>query len=107
MNAKGKKMTEHINYIGVPTTGCKHESIMPCTREDEAIAIACGMWLCGVENVKVFMQNSGFGVSVDVITSLIRPYGIDVDLIVSRASETPQHEYMNAMYDDLMEIVTK
>jgi len=100
-------MSEHINYIGVPASGCDLESIIPCTREDEAIAIACGMWLCGVENVKVFMQNSGFGVSLDVITSLIRPYGIDVDLVVVRGSETPQHMFMNTMYDSLMEIVTK
>ena len=38
--------------LGVPCSATKKESFFPCTREDEAIAIAFGMKLCGVDDMK-------------------------------------------------------
>jgi len=80
--------------IGVPCSAAKEQSIFPCTREDEAVAIAAGMWLCGID-VTVFMQNSGFGHCIDIITSLIKPYRILVGLNIYPGSAMPQHEIMN------------
>jgi phosphonopyruvate decarboxylase len=88
--------------IGVPCSEAKYESIVPCTREDEAFAVAAGMHLCGVFNTTVFMQNSGLGNCLDVITSLLKPYDIKINLAVFGGSDTPQHNYMNKYCHKIM-----
>lgn len=92
-------------YIGVPCSGCKEESIIPCTREDEAVAIAVGMNLCGIDNIVVFMQNSGYGHCLDIMTSLALPYNIIPKVKVYEGSNTPQHKLMNKIYIDLENII--
>lgn len=82
-------------YLGVPCSNAIETSIMPCTREDEAVAIAFGMKLCGVDNVEVFMQNSGFACCGDIITSLLKPYGIEIPFNIYQGSDCPQHKFMN------------
>jgi len=66
--------------IGVPYTDSP-QSDVPCTREDEAIAFAAGVILAGGE-AEVFMQDSGLGNSVNVITSLLKPYKIKMNIFV-------------------------
>ncbi|MUI55247.1 hypothetical protein [Aliivibrio fischeri] len=51
-------------------------------REDNAIAIACGVFTKG-ERAIVFMQNSGFAQSINVLASLVIPYCIPIQLIIS------------------------
>ncbi|HCJ66854.1 MAG TPA: hypothetical protein DHV62_05880, partial [Elusimicrobia bacterium] len=62
----------------------------PCTREDEAMALAVGAHLVGKKPL-VFLQNSGLGNIVDIITSLLKPYGIKVDLLISVRNKPEQH----------------
>jgi sulfopyruvate decarboxylase TPP-binding subunit len=95
-------MKSETIYLGVPCSATGKNSLMPCTREDEAIAVAVGFYLCGIKNTEVFMQNSGYGHCLDIITSLLMPYGIDIEICVYRGSETSQHEYMNLIQKDLM-----
>jgi sulfopyruvate decarboxylase TPP-binding subunit len=92
-------------YLGVPCSKSEHQSHIPCTREDEAIAIGAGMWLCGLDNIEIFMQNSGFGLSIDVITSLIIPYGIKLDYTIYAGEDVPQHQPMNKIYKQLYDMV--
>lgn len=90
--------------LGVPCSACQKESLLPCTREDEAVAIAFGMALCG-KDVEVFMQNSGFGLCLDVITSLLVPYDVEIPFDVYEGADQPQHRFMNEIYKKLMELV--
>lgn len=92
-------------FVGVPFTGCEQylvDNPIIATREDEALAIATGAWLCGKKPL-VFMQNSGLGNSVDVLTSLMKPYGIEFDLIISNRNEPEHHFYMHLLTKKIME----
>jgi sulfopyruvate decarboxylase TPP-binding subunit len=51
-------------------------------REDVAVAFAVGVNLAG-GHLCVFMQNSGFGQSVNVLASLVEPFRAQVPMIVS------------------------
>jgi sulfopyruvate decarboxylase subunit alpha/phosphonopyruvate decarboxylase len=51
-------------------------------REDSAIAMACGSALAGRDPV-VLMQNSGLAQSVNVLASLVIPYGFPIGMVVS------------------------
>lgn len=92
-------MGKDIIYLGVPCSAAgDKQSVIPCTREDEAIAIAVGFHLCGIKNVRVFMQNSGYGHCLDAITSLLMPYGIKIPIEVYPGADVPQHQPMNKLF---------
>lgn len=90
--------------VGVPYSNCQFRSKIPCTREDEAIAIAAGASLCGRDTL-VFMQNSGIGNSIDVITSLLMPYKIDVEIVYNNRTEPEQHRIMGERCKKILEAV--
>jgi len=81
--------------LGIPYSKCPYESELPCTSEEEAIGIAVGVWLGGGE-AKCFMQNSGFGRCIDIITSLLLPYDIPIGLHINNRLDL-HHEYMGAL----------
>lgn len=85
--------TEREIVIGVPCSAIDLQSEVPCTREDEAVAFACGVQLGG-KRTKVFMQNSGIGTSLDTMTSLYYPYGFDFDFIIAPVNEPLHHKLM-------------
>jgi len=60
-----------------PDTHC-----FTATREDEAVAIACGSAMGGVRSVTL-MQSSGFGNVANVLASLATPYQIPVLMIIT------------------------
>lgn len=66
-------------------------------REDIAVAFAVGAHLAG-GHLCVFMQNSGFGQSVNVLASLVEPCRAPVPMIVSMrgtgADTTPENRGM-------------
>ena len=70
--------SEHTINIGVPCSDIELKSVVPCTRENEAVAFACGVQLGG-GNPLVFMQNSGLGNCLDTLTTLYYPYGFDFE----------------------------
>ena len=53
-----------------------------CTREEEAVGIACGAWMGGTRSI-VMMQTSGFATLANVLASLPVPFQIPVLLLVS------------------------
>lgn len=97
-------MTTKKFIVGVPYSGCEYKSEFACTREDEALAMAAGAWLAG-KNAFVFMQNSGLGTSLDVITSLLLPYEIDLDIEVVHRDTPAHHKCMGAISHLLMEMI--
>jgi sulfopyruvate decarboxylase alpha subunit len=56
------------------------------TREEEAFAIAAGLYLGGIR-AAVMLQSSGLGNSLNALTSLLVPYRIPVLMLVSMRGE--------------------
>jgi len=83
----------HDFAIGIPYSGCEYKSILPCTREDEAVAIAAGAAITG-KRPFVFMQNSGLGHCVDIITSLLKPYDIKINFAIHHRFQPEHHRFM-------------
>ncbi len=54
----------------------------PVSREEEGIGLMAGAWLAG-RTPAMFLQNSGFGNSVNAILSLLHYYRIPVLLVMS------------------------
>ena len=82
--------------IGVPFSGMENMVTVPykiAPREDIAIAIAFGAMLAGKKPL-VFMQNSGFGLCVDIITSLLKPCKTEIPLLIYNRHKPDHHKYM-------------
>ena len=105
-------------YTGVPCSILKNvisyleESdefeYIPATREDEALAISSGAYMGGKKPV-VLMQNSGFGCSIGVLTSLIQLYKFPMLMIISwrgyKGKDAPEHLIMGAKILDLLKVL--
>ena len=61
-----------------------------CTDEAQAMALACGAWLAGKAPV-VYLQNSGLGHIVDIVTSLYHPYEVPLPKLVLSIRHKPYH----------------
>jgi sulfopyruvate decarboxylase TPP-binding subunit len=85
--------SEYDLKVGVPCSGIDMKSDVPCTREDEAVAFACGAELAG-KTALVFMQNSGLGTCLDALTSLYFPYGFNFKIWIKDRNEPEHHELM-------------
>lgn len=76
------------------------------TREDEAIGIAVGAYLGGRKCV-VFMQNSGLGVTINALNSLVLLYKIPLLFLITWRGETdsdaPEHSLMGKRTTKLLE----
>lgn len=93
--------------VGVPFKDCEkffEDKNIIATREDEAVAVATGFWLAGGEPT-VYMQNSGLGNSIDIITSLLKPYGIEFPIVVQHRDSPEHHAFMGKIDSKLMEIM--
>jgi len=94
--------------FGVPDSLLKNfirDADIPCTDEGEAMALACGAWFAGKKPV-VFMQNSGLGNCVDIITSLYKPYEIPLPTIIIGLRHKPrQHKFMGKITRGLLRLL--
>ncbi|MFX1466251.1 MAG: thiamine pyrophosphate-binding protein [Promethearchaeota archaeon] len=84
----------------------KEVRYIPTTREDEAIGVICGAHFGGKKGM-VIMQNSGFAVIGDALTSLAQLYEIPILLLVSwRGLEPdkdfPEHSIMGEVTEDAL-----
>ena len=89
--------------VGVPFSGCEKyycDINVIATREDEALAICAGAWLAGKSPI-AYMQNSGLGNSIDVITSLLVPYKIKFPVLVKHRDSPQHHALMGKITNDL------
>lgn len=103
-------MREHDFIVGVPCSKLKDFTdkivdYIPCSKEDEAMALAVGAWFVGKKPL-VFMQNSGLGNIIDIITSLIRPYGIEeITLLISVRNKPQQHAFMGKITKSMLKLL--
>lgn len=63
-----------------------------CTSEAQAMGLAAGCILCGKETT-VYLQNSGLGHCVDIITSLYKPYDLPFPNTILSIRHAPHHHY--------------
>jgi sulfopyruvate decarboxylase subunit alpha len=81
---------------------------VPETREDAALGLAAGAYLGGKRPV-VLMQNSGFGVSINALTSLHLIYRLPCLLVVTwrghRGTDAPEHIIMGEVCEPLMDTI--
>lgn len=102
-------MKKYDFIVGVPCTKLKDftdkiKNYIPCTKEDEAAALAVGAYLVGKKPL-VFLQNSGLGNIVDIITSLLKPYGIRIDLLISLRKNPEHHAFMGKITKKLLKLL--
>ena len=95
--------------VGVPCSKLKKfieqiKNYIPCTREDEAMALAVGAYLVGKKPL-VFMQNSGLGNIVDITTSLLNPYEINIPIEVSIRDSPVHHFFMFSITKKLLKLL--
>ena len=82
---------EEKNLFGVPCSGLgnRAEDVeINCTSEEEAMALAVGVWLAGKEAV-VYMQNSGLCRCLDIVMSLYKPYDIPLPKLILSIRHAP------------------
>lgn len=101
-------------FIGVPCSGIKEfikevqcdedNKYIPVTREDEAVAIAVGAYFAGKKPL-VFMQSSGLGNAVNIVTSLLKPYGINVHFLISVRKSPFEHAFMYKITKSLIKLL--
>jgi phosphonopyruvate decarboxylase len=94
--------------VGVPCSKFKniidYDKALIATKEDEAVGLAVGAYLTGKKPL-VFIQNSGLGNIVDIITSLLKPYGIKIDLLISLRTKPEHHSFMGKITQQLLDLM--
>ena len=90
--------------IGIPYTGCEHESEMPCTSEPEAMAIAAGIKLGGGDPF-VFLQDSGYLNCLNNLGSLLAPYKIQIKMMIKEVKEPEHHTCSNWLYREIHDTI--
>lgn len=94
--------------FGVPCSKIKHlinDTSVPCTDEGEALALAAGAWFAGQEP-EVYLQNSGLGNIVDIVTSLYKPYNIPLPKMLLSVRKLPyHHSFMYSITKDLLDLL--
>lgn len=101
-------------FVGIPCSKLKDFTkeleadkdieFIPVTREDVAMGLAVGAYFAGKKPL-VYLQNSGLGHLVDIITSLLKPYGISIHLLISSRSKPEHHEFMYKVTKKLLELL--
>ena len=101
-------------FVGVPCSYLepflselqRDESVanIPAPREDVALAIAAGAYMAGRKPI-VYLQSSGLGSLVNPITSLLKPYGISIHLLISLRREPVEHHEMYRISRDLLQLL--
>ncbi|MBI4445063.1 MAG: hypothetical protein HY645_04065 [Acidobacteria bacterium] len=100
--------------LGVPCSGLKQFiedlqkdpeiAFIPATREDVALSVAVGAFFAGKKPL-VYLQSSGLGHLVNPITSLLKPYGIRIHLLISLRTRPFEHFEMARITRDLMKLL--
>jgi phosphonopyruvate decarboxylase len=95
-------------FINAAISG-ERTSYVGAASEGEAVAIACGAWLGGRKSV-VMCQNSGFGNTINPLTSLSWTFRIPHLLITTwrgdpSVKDEPQHELMGRSMEALLRAV--
>ncbi len=94
--------------VGVPCSKFKgilnYNDCIIATTESEAVAIAVGAYLAGKKPL-VFMQNSGLMTTLDILTSLCKPYAIKIPLLISLRTTPPHHKFCGEITESILKIL--
>jgi len=94
--------------VGVPCSKLKKwlegKDYLIAADEGEAVAIAAGYWLATGKPATVFMQSDGFANALNPLASLIIPYGIPINWVISVRTDGEQHEVMGKTIETLIEL---
>lgn len=84
----------------------KDESIIHITATDEgeAIGLAVGYYLATNKEPIVYMQSDGFSNAINALTTLVIPYNIPVNLLISVRKDGPQHIVMGEKIKDIIKM---
>jgi phosphonopyruvate decarboxylase len=100
-------------FTGVPDSALKdfQDDIIksdlphiPAVHESQAIAIAFGALLAGKKPC-VYLQNSGLGNTINPLTSLCMPFGLNPLLVIGHRHTLPQHKIMGEADKDLLGLI--
>lgn len=101
-------------FIGVPGSELKgfikliqndRENIyIPVNREDTAVAIATGAYFAGKKPL-VFLQNSGLGNLVNIVTSLLKPFAIKLNFLIGIRNSPFEHAFMHKITKQLINLL--
>ncbi|KKN82799.1 hypothetical protein LCGC14_0306230 [marine sediment metagenome] len=101
-------LTDYDIIVGVPCSKFKnildYSNCIIVTREDEGVALAVGAYLSGKKPL-VFVQSSGFMNTLDILTSLCKPYGIKIPLLISLRTKPEHHEFCGMITEDLLKLL--
>lgn len=77
---------------------------IPATKEDTAVAMAVGAYFSGKKPL-VFLQNSGLGHIVNIVSSLLIPYHIPIDFLISMREKPFEHTHMYKITKDIVSLL--
>lgn len=108
------KKQEYNFIVGIPCSQLKEfcsqlkddpkVEYIPVTREDIAMGLAVGAYMAGKKPL-VFLQNSGLGHLVNIVTSLLKPYGISIHLLISSRCYPFEHFFMHKITKKLLNLL--
>lgn len=95
--------------IGVPDSKLKPwlrgKEYVIAADEGEAVGIATGYYLATGKRATVFMSADGFCNALNPITSLVLPYEIPMNFIISTGRTEPQHKEMSDKLERLINLI--
>jgi len=93
-------------FVGVPDSKLKDflkdKKYLVVADEGEAVGVAAGYYLATGKKATVFMSADGFCNALNPITSLLIPYKIPCDLVISKRDDEPQHK---VIHDSIHQII--
>jgi len=93
---------------GIPDSGLieylKDKEYIIATDEGESVGMAVGHYLATKEIPTVFMSADGFCNALNPLTSLVIPYDIPINFIISSGRKEPQHKVMTDTLKNLIKL---
>lgn len=77
---------------------------VPVQREDTAVALAAGAYFTGKRPL-VFLQNSGLGHIVNIVSSLLIPYDIPIHFLITMREKPFEHAHMYKITKPLLSLL--
>lgn len=85
-------------YVGIPdkilVNWLKGKDYIAVADEGEALAIAAGYYYALKKRATVFMSADGFANALNAFTSLVMPYKVKMNIVISIGRTEPQHIVM-------------
>lgn len=95
--------------VGVPdkklNEWLKGKEYMIASDEGEAVAIVAGYWKATKKRGTVFMSADGFCNALNPLTSLVMPYAVEMNLVISTGRQESQHKVMSDSLEGILDVL--